>query len=133
MIAVVRVQIRPSSLRETAEAHFVKKMERSDRGEYCPLYRYLPVLTLDAQELQQGFNMERIYRATDSHHPRKHVYHPSLVGVVTQGLLKRTVCVLFSHGCSKQLGRMHIRWAAKVYNSNLFVCFRYQEPCRLPN
>jgi hypothetical protein len=57
MIAVVRVQVRPSSLRETAEAHFVKKMERSDRGKYCPLYRYLPVFTLDAQELQQGFNM----------------------------------------------------------------------------
>jgi hypothetical protein len=57
MITVVRVQIRPSSLRETPEAHFVKKMERSDRGKYCPLYRYLPVLTLDAQELQQGFNM----------------------------------------------------------------------------
>jgi hypothetical protein len=58
-------------------------MELSDKGKDCPLNRYLPVLSLDAQELQQGFNMCRIYHTADSNYPREDVYHPSLVGAIT--------------------------------------------------
>ena len=56
-VTVFRVQIGAFSIRETSESHFVEEVERSDRGKDCSLYRYLPVLSLDAQELKQGFNM----------------------------------------------------------------------------
>ena len=56
-VTVFWVLIGASSLEETSETHFVEKMERSDRRKDCSLYRHLPVLSLDAQKLQQGFNM----------------------------------------------------------------------------
>ena len=61
---------------ETPEAYSVGKVEHPDRGENCALNRYLPLLLLDTQELQQGFDMEGIDQAADPHHPREHMHRP---------------------------------------------------------
>jgi hypothetical protein len=48
----------------------------------CLLDRCLPEFSLDAKELKQEFNMERIYHTSDHNNPREDVHHPSLVGVI---------------------------------------------------
>jgi hypothetical protein len=60
----------------------VKEVERSDRGENRPFYRYSPVLAVDAQELQQRLNVQRIYHTSDPYNPRENMHHPSLIYVV---------------------------------------------------
>ncbi len=110
----------------------MKKVERPDRGENCALNRCLPLRLLDTQELQQGFNMEGIDQAADSHHPREHMHRPPLLSVMAQGLLERTIRLLLSHSCCQQLGRMDIRRAAEVYDGYPLVMRGYQNPIRLP-
>ena len=76
--------------------------------------------------------MEGIYQAADPHHPREHMHRPPLLGVMAQGFLERTIRLLLSHSCSKQLGMMDIRWATEVYDGYPLVMRGDQDPVRLP-
>ena len=53
---------------------------------------------------------------------------------MAQGYLERTIRLLLSHSCCKQMGRMDIRQAAKVYDGYPLVMRGYQNPgpVRLP-
>jgi hypothetical protein len=78
----------------------MEKVKRSNGSKCCLLHRNSPVLPLDAEKLQEGIHVGRVYHPPDPHHPRKDMHHPALVGVVAQAFHQRVICLLLPYGCS---------------------------------
>ncbi len=81
----VWVHVKLDTLKRSAEAHFVEKVECLNGIKCCLLYCDLPVLLLDIKK--------RILTTNGN------TCTTTLLGVVAQAFRQRLICLLLSHGC----------------------------------
>ena len=78
------VCVKLDAVERSPKAHFVEKVECSNRSKRCLLYCNLPVLPLNIEKFQNGLYVRRVDHPSDSHYPREDMHHPPLFGVIAQ-------------------------------------------------
>jgi hypothetical protein len=66
------------------------------------------------------------------HHPGKHAYNPTVVGLVFHSINERSIPLLFSESSCMQLLSVHIPGTKEIKSGNSFLHIRDYDPKELP-
>ncbi len=92
------VCVKLDTVERSPKAHFVEKVECSNRSKRSLLYCNLPVLPLN-REISEGIVREKSQSSPDSHYQREDMHHPPLLSVVAQAFHQRLIRLLLTYGC----------------------------------